>query len=133
MLLDFDLLVPAHTAKDEPATYEAKLTSGVVTEIRVYFPPGCATLVHVAIRDALHQLVPANPDGTLNFDDQLIIANLDYKLTAPPFAVTIYGWSPDAYYHHLVTVQFELKPPEGKSSNELLTELLEQLNTTEDT
>ena len=110
MLFDYDLVVPAHTLETAKVRKVCPLTSGVLQEIRVKFPPGPATLVHVAIFDSLHQIMPANPDGTINLDDQIITSsNLNYTLTAP-FELFVDGWSPEAVYEHRITAQFEVYP-----------------------
>lgn len=112
MLFDYDLTVPATTQKDNPAIQACLLTSGILHELRVKFPPGPATLVHVIVKDSLHQLLPTNPDGTLNLDDETVISsNLNYRLS-PPYELFIVGWSPYAVYDHVVTVQFDVLPDE---------------------
>lgn len=109
MLFDYDLTVPAGTPKDTPAKAVCKLTSGLLNEIRVSFPPGPATLVHVTIQDALHQILPVNPDGDINLDDSLIVATgLAYPLQSP-YEIYIVGWSPFAIYQHIITCQFDVQ------------------------
>lgn len=113
MLFDFDLVIPAATPTNEPVITLAKLTRGKLTQIRVLFPPGPATLVHVVIRHNLHQLVPANPEGDVNFDDAIITSNLDYDLIDSPYELSMIGWSPSAVYEHTITCQFNLEPVTG--------------------
>ena len=128
MILDFDLVIPPGTTQAEPASVDCQLTHGLLTEARVYFPPGCATLVHVVVKDGLHQLVPANTDGTMNFDDALITSKLKHELTDAPHILTVYGWSPAAIYEHTITIQFELEPLDGQTYQDLMTKLIEEVN-----
>lgn len=110
MLFDYDIVVPAGTPKETPEIRVCVLTSGLLNEIRVKFPPGPATLVHITVQDSLHQILPVNADGDLNLDDETVISsNLKYKLQAP-FEVSIVGWSPFAVYEHTITCQFDVVP-----------------------
>lgn len=113
MLFDFDLLIPAGTPANDPIVTLASLTRGKITSIRVLFPPGPATLVHVVIRHNLHQLVPANYDGDINFDDVVITSLMDYDLIDPPYEIKMIGWSPTAVFEHTITCQFDLQPISG--------------------
>jgi hypothetical protein len=124
MLFDYDLLVPEATPEDQPVRKVCTLTSGILHEIRVKFPPGPATLVHVIILDSLHQIMPVNPEATINVDDETVISsNLKYKLR-PPFEIFMDGWSPTATYEHTITAQFEVYP-EDDDGFEAFRKLLE--------
>ena len=113
MLFDFDITIPAHTTQLNPVEQIVTLTHGTLTDIRVMFPPGPATLVHVTVRDRLHQLVPANQDGTLNFDDTTISSRMEHPMLDAPYELVITGWSPNAVYEHTVTCQFDMQPAAG--------------------
>jgi hypothetical protein len=115
MLFDFDVLIPPATPASDPTITLATLTRGKLTQIRVLFPPGPATLVHVVIRHNLHQLMPANFDGSINFDDAVVTSTLDYELVDPPYEIKMIGWSPTAVYEHRITCQFNLEPIGGDS------------------
>lgn len=110
MLFDFDLAVPAATPAAAPVLAKARLAYGTLTQIRVVFPPGPATLVYVVVRDRLHQIMPANPEGSLNFDDNFIVSTLEYDIVDAPFELDLIGWSPSAVYDHTITFQFEMQP-----------------------
>lgn len=126
MLFDYDLTVPAGTLKSAPAVAQVKLTRGTLTEIRVYFPPGPATLVHVQVLRALHTLMPANPDGELNFDDLMITSRLEYNLSGRPYEVTLRGWAPLAIFEHTITFQFEVMPIKKETWQTFLADLFKQ-------
>ena len=110
MLFDFDLIIPAATPANQPVEALATLTRGKINRINVFFPPGPATLVHVVARHNLHQLVPANYDGTLNYDDTTIVSELDYNIVDAPYQIRMIGWSPTAVYQHTITFSFNLVP-----------------------
>lgn len=123
MLFDFDLVIPAGTLATAPVVSKAHLIAGTLTELRVMFPPGPATLVYVVIKDKSFQLMPANPEGNLNFDDQFVTSTLEYKLTDAPYDLDIVGWSPLAVFDHTITVQCELQP----TSPDMWPQFIEQL------
>jgi len=54
--------------------------------------------------------MPANADGSLNFDDATIVSSMEYELTDPPYELILEGWSPSAVYDHVITFQFDLQP-----------------------
>ena len=110
MLFDFDLTIPAGTPQVAPVVAKAHLIAGTLTQIRVVFPPGPATLVYVAIKDKSFQLMPANPEGSLNFDDQYVVSTMEYDLLEAPYDLDIVGWSPLAQFDHIITVQCEVQP-----------------------
>lgn len=115
MLFDFDLVVPAGTSPLQPYEQRVLLSRGRITQIRVFFPPGPATLVHVVVRHNLHQLIPANYDGTLNYDDIIVPVEMAYDLVDPPYEVRLIGWSPEAVYDHRITFAFDLQPITGEN------------------
>src|SRR3990167_8683419 len=128
MLFDYDITIPPGTLQLSPVEQIIKLTYGTVSEIRVFFPPGCATLAHVVVRKNLLQLLPANQQGSLNFDDIFVISRLEYDLIDSPFEMSIFGWSPSAVYQHIVTVQFEMIPLVGQSWSSFTQSVMELQN-----
>jgi hypothetical protein len=130
MLFDYDLTIPAGTTAAAPAVSSLKLTKGNITEIRVFFPPGCATLVHVVICDRLHQILPANPDGSLNYDDAIVVSHMGYELTDAPYELLAYGWAPDSMFDHTITLMFELEPAGGETWQDMLLHLFESQGVT---
>ena len=128
MLFDYDLTVPSATPQTSPVLLQARLTRGILREIRVSFPPGCATLVHTRIQHNLLCLLPANPDGDLNFDDTIIFSKMSYGLVSPPYEISIYAWAPSTTFDHTLTLQFELNPLPQITWQEFLTELAAQFS-----
>lgn len=126
MLFDFDLTVTAGTLQSNPVTAKARLAKGLLTQIRVIFPPGPATLVYVVVKDRLFQLLPINPDGNLNLDDAIVVTDLEYDIKDDPFTLDLVGWSPDAIFDHKITIQFEMQPAKNDSWSSF-TQQLQQL------
>lgn len=124
MLFDFDLIVPNATPQSDPAELVVHLTRGIIRDIRIIFPPGPATLVHVQVLHNLFQLVPANPDGTLNYDDTKFNSPMEYVLDDSKYDIILRGWSPDAVYSHTINFQFDLGPLDTDNWNSFVTDLM---------
>ena len=112
MLFQYDLTVPADTAKASPATLSAPLSAGTVVGVSVQFPAGCSGLVDVSIWRSDHQLWPVNLDEGISGEDAIIPWPESYDLDDEPFAVTLKGWSPGTTYQHVITFRFALLPLE---------------------
>ncbi len=128
MLFDFDLLVPAGTPTLAPVVSKAHLIAGTLTEIRIKFPPGPATLVFVVVKDKSFQLMPINPEGSINVDDETVISRMEYDLTDAPYELDMIGWSPDAVYEHTITFQFELQPMKQDTWSSFIEQLFQAGN-----
>lgn len=115
MLLDFDVIVPAGTLQSLPAVTHARLVKSTLVKVKVIFPPGPVTLVHVVIKDRQFQIMPLNPEADLNLEDSYAEATMEYPINDDPFTLDIYGWSPDAVFDHTITVQFDVIPPSQNS------------------
>lgn len=125
MLFDFDLTIPAGTLATAPVLAKAHLIAGTITEIRVKFPPGPATLVHVVIKDKSFQLMPINPEATLNVDDETVTDVLEYPLTEAPYDLDLMGWSPTAVFAHTITFQFQMAPLKHDQWSDFIEQLFE--------
>lgn len=112
MLYDFSFTIPANTAKESPLELDCKLTFGIVHHIWITFPPGCAGLAHLVVREGLHQIWPTNPDGSFNFDSYTMSFDEHYELFEPPFWLTLVGWNEDDSYQHTLEVCFAILPEE---------------------
>jgi len=126
MRFDFDLTIPAATTQAAPAQLEARLVRGTLKRVEIFFPPGCASLVKVIIRDELHQIAPANPDGSFNADGSTIDFEMNYQLEATAKLLMCEGWSPSCRYNHVIIFRFDVTP-EGESDNQALLEYLGEM------
>lgn len=128
MLFDFDLTIPLATAKESPAILDVKLTLGTLTRIAVKFPPGPASLVHVVVKDRIHQIMPANSDGSLNYDNETVVSHLEYPITDPPYVLRLEGWSPNTLYNHIIRFQFDMVPSGGSNWRVFFNQLFGGIN-----
>lgn len=123
MIFDFDLEIPLSTPKESPVTSYAVLTLGTLTRIAVKFPPGPAGLVYVVVKDRLHQIMPANSEGSLNYDSETIVDNLEYPINEPPYRLALVGWSPNTLFNHVIRFQFHMIPAGGSNWQVFLRQL----------
>lgn len=111
MLYEFDIAIPAGTTKDSPVRQELGLTKGVIHNLDVTFPPGCAGEVHITLARGLHQIYPTNPDGSIKSDALTVTGKTFYYLGTEPYQVEAIGWSPNASYDHVLTVRLWILRP----------------------
>jgi len=119
MRFDFDLTIPAATPQSAPAQLEARLVRGTLKRIEIFFPPGCASLVKIIVRDELHQIAPANPGGSFNADGATVSFDMNYQLESTAKLLMCEGWSPLCRYDHVIIFRFDVTP-EGDSDNTAL-------------
>jgi len=113
MYFDYAITVPAGTALTDPLITRLELTYGIITDLDIAFPPGCAALVHVAIYRFNHQLWPSNPEASFAWDNFTIrITGESYPLTTPPFHLAAHTWSLDNAFDHTITLRVGIHPPE---------------------
>ena len=109
MRYQFDLSVPAATLKASPVSSVVRLERGRLFQVLVWFRPGPAGLVNVRIKDRAVQIIPANAEASLAYDDYVDLVQLDYDMKAEPFDLTIEAWSPNALFPHVITFGFDVE------------------------
>lgn len=98
------LSVPASTTESAPAELRVPLTVGLIVEVRIGFPDGCADYVHVVITRGLHQLWPTNPSGSYSWNYHMYEIKASYVLEDEPLALKVVAWNEDTRNAHQVTV-----------------------------
>jgi hypothetical protein len=109
MFFDFALTVPANTPASAPLEQLVTLVGGEITWWQIQFPRGCVGLVHVKVRDELHQVIPINSDGDVSGDDQRIDTFDSIVLNDDPFNLRLVGWNDDDSYPHTITFRFAVR------------------------
>lgn len=110
MFFEYSLAVEANTLKRSPATVDAILCVGTVSNVSVQFPAGCAGMVYVSIRRGGRQVWPGNPDDAISGEDAIIWWPEAYPLDELPYAFEVRAWSPGTTYDHTITVRFAVEP-----------------------
>ncbi len=109
MVFEYDLVIPADTKAADPVKLEMPLASGIIHKVECQFLFGCRGLVFVAIKRALHQVFPANPDGAFKAEGYVISFPCYYSLEESPYQLEAYGWSPGTTYQHIVTIRLGIE------------------------
>ena len=110
MFYDVSFTVPAGRALATPYEVDVKLCRGVIQRVEIGFPSGCVGMVHLRIRQALHQLWPNNPQGSFNANGYTIAFDDHLELFNAPYILTLVGWSPGTTYPHTLEVRFGIQP-----------------------
>lgn len=113
MFYRYSLTIPADTTQEDSLQIPLYLSYGIVHQVELGFPPGCAGLVHASIWHLEHQAWPSNPDHNFGWDDYNIrIINEHFPLLAPPYFMTLRAWNDDTIYPHTIVCRLGLKVPE---------------------
>lgn len=109
----FDLKVVADTPKSSPCRLLANLGEGIVSQVEIAFPPGCANKVFVVVRQGLHQVWPTNEDNAYHWDDRTYSFAENYPVKGGDPLFILEGWSPDTDFDHYIQFSFAvlLKEP----------------------
>lgn len=120
----YELTVPADTKAADPYQDEVDLVKGRLNKIEVGFPPGCASMVRVQVRDGLFQVTPANPGGYHAWDNYNEIFGMDYELTDPKPRLILVGWSAGTVFAHTITFRFDVTPADQDERSILTQQVL---------
>lgn len=105
MQYDFAITIPANTPADAPQETELQLTAGILHSVWIEFPPGCAGLAHVQIKQPEANFLPSNPDGSFA-GDSCVIPIVEYKeLISGGDLLKAFAWNLDDTYPHTVTIR----------------------------
>lgn len=111
MHYQWDLEIPASTAKAEAEVIEAMLPKGSIQHVRLDFPAGCHKEAKARIVHNETQIYPTNlgqwysgEDGAIDFDD-------DYTLPEDWNYFTLEGYNDDPEYSHTVTIEITVYGP----------------------
>ncbi len=119
--------VPPNTPESSPESLEIQLTEGVITNWWVGFPPGCVGLVHVAIYEYEHQIIPRAEDQDLYWDGYVFEIPDRYELLEDPYVVEVRAWSEDDIYQHTVTVGVAVEEIEEVTLKDLMRRFIEMM------
>ena len=102
MIFSGSITIDHGKTRVDPNVERLKITQGVITQIDIMFPPGCAHTAFISFNRALHQIYPSNPDGFFMGDGVNISGGVFHYVKADPFELQIHGWAPDANYDHTI-------------------------------
>lgn len=100
MIYRFGITTSANTTEANATETDLPLGHGIIHKIDIYFPPGCSGLLHVVIRDALHQVFPFNRGESFAGNGETISFLEHLSLEAEPYELRAYTWNEDDTYDH---------------------------------
>ena len=113
MFYRYSLTVPALTPATALVTTTMRLAHGIIHQVEIGFPPGCAGLVHVGIYRFEHQVWPSNPDHDFAWDNyNIVIRGEAFGLVTRPYQMTLRAWSEDDSYAHTIVCRIGIRSPE---------------------
>lgn len=125
MFYVYTLYVPANTPKTTPVTTTMHLTAGIVHQVELSFPPGCAALAHAAIYHFEHQVWPTNPEEDFAWDDYTItLPRQAHRMSSPPYDLSLRAWSEDDFFPHTITCRLAVKIPEPHRAGSWIAKLI---------
>ena len=110
MLFRYNISTPANTAASAKKKTILKVTTGIVTQIDIQFPPGPTGLLHLQINDALHQVWPMNPDGDFASHNVNISFREFIPVLTEPYEFQAHTWNTDDTYAHLLIIRIGILP-----------------------
>lgn len=113
MFYRYSLTVPPLQSILTPVSTTMVLSHGIVHQVEVSFPPGCAALVHASIWHLERQVWPTNMGSDFAWDDYTIVMrNETFGLTTHPYELTLRGWSEDDIFPHEIACRIGIRKPE---------------------
>ena len=110
-LYSASLTVPLNTPAITPVTTDLVIPAGVLQNIKIVFPPGCARMTKIAIYDGATLVFPKTAAGY--FCEDSFTVNIDcFMIFDASKTLTVKGWSPGTTYPHVITVHAEAKTSE---------------------
>jgi len=105
MIYAFEITTSANTAQVNEDETKLFLTAGVVHQLDILFPTGCAGLAYIKIHHGGHQLWPLNVNTYFHTDGETISFKEFYHLKTAPFELMAYTYNLDDTYDHTVYIR----------------------------
>lgn len=100
----------ANTVEANAKKTKIKITNGVITQVMILFPSGCAGLVNIQFFMGGHQFVPSTPGQVIKADGVLITSPEFLEINDAPRIITIKTWNNDEIYAHTLEVMITQLP-----------------------
>lgn len=111
MIFKWNISTPANTAATAKVKTLLNVAYGIVHHIDIQFPPGPAGLLHLQVRDALHQVWPYNSDSSFSSHNVNISFREFIPVLVEPFEFQAYTWNLDDTYDHTVIIRIGILHP----------------------
>jgi len=108
MIYRLEETISSNTPQTAPEVFKLAVTKGVITNVWVFFPWGCANLVGVQIWYEGFQLWPISKGEWLRGNDILFHFEDPYKVETEPTFLRIKAYNEDDTYDHTPWVMLEV-------------------------
>lgn len=112
MLYSKQITISANTSEASPSRSYFKINKGVISNIWITFPAGCAGLVKLRVYHEGHPFLPVNADNYLRGDNYTFVFPVMFEITQEPMLLTVEAWNEDLTYSHTIDVLFLILPKE---------------------
>ena len=110
MQFAYSIIILPNTTEASPKREITKVCYGVLKQVSVYFPWGCAGLVGIRILHYEHQLFPTNPDEWFTGNEIEIKFGCEYLILQGWNDFKIEGYNEDDFYKHTPVVTLNVLP-----------------------
>ena len=110
MLYSKQILLTAGKTEATATKKYFKVNKGVISNMWITFPAGCAGLVKMRIYHEGHPFVPVNADNYIRGDNYTFQFPVMFEITEEPMRLTVEAWNEDATYSHTIDVLFLILP-----------------------
>ena len=134
----YELLVEAGTTEAAPERHEINIPAGIITGVRVRFPPGPRSLVSIAIFQGTHKMWPRGYETVLGVPDRPgppawyrgdneAIQWEEHVRNIEGWHWFLVGFSPDATHDHTIFVDIFVLETEYAEPYTAVQQLVEQM------
>jgi len=110
MLYSKQITLSADKTEAEATKSYFQVNKGVISNVWITFPAGCAGLVKLRIYHEGHPFLPVNKDNYLRGDNYTFQFPVMYEITEEPMLLTVEAWNEDETYSHTVDILFLILP-----------------------
>jgi len=103
------LRIEADQDVTDPERYDLKVTAGIVEQLAVEFPAGCAGLAHLRILRGGYQVWPVEIGEWFTSDDHVVVIPCHYAMMDHPLQFRLEGYNEDETNYHVITARIELR------------------------
>lgn len=104
----YEITIPANTTETVPQKEELILSSGLIDQISIMFPPGCSALAHIQIYEQESKLFPVSIGGSYAWDGIVLQFNPQYYLRDEKPILVAKCWNDDEYNEHTITLMINI-------------------------
>ena len=108
MQYKFAIETPSGTERTSPKETKINLVSGIVDQVMIEFPAGCAGLVGVRVLQGLFQLWPLTSGEWFVTDNFTVVFPEHFELPQPANQLRVETYNEDDTYDHTIDIAFTI-------------------------